>query len=199
MTVLIHSEVSHSPPAPITIDSGQLSGLQLPHNNLAFLGIPYAAPPTSSLRWRPPQRPLPWTGLRTAVTFGPSALQFPPPPKSLYFGGETKFSEDCLYLNVWTGSKGEGQRPVLIWFHMGAFQFGSGSNLMYDGTKLAEEGITVVTVNYRLGRFGFFAHSELSAESGYQGYVLLSFKELSLVRSFGAKASCWRYHIILAF
>lgn len=72
-------------------------------------------------------------------------------------------------MNVCTGPKGTDNRPVLVWFHFGAFQFGSGSNPMYNGTKLAAEGITVVTVNYRLGRFGFLAHPELSAESGYQG------------------------------
>ncbi|EPE28831.1 alpha/beta-Hydrolase [Glarea lozoyensis ATCC 20868] len=168
MSRMSASEDKHIPVTIVSIDSGQLSGLQFPNNTLAFLGIPYAAPPISSLRWRPPQRPLPWTGVRSAVNFGPSAVHFPPPPRSLYFGGETDFNEDCLYLNVWTGSNCEGKRPVLLWFHMGAFQFGSGSNPLYDGRKLAEEGITVVTVNYRLGRFGFLAHSELTAESEYQ-------------------------------
>lgn len=159
----------HSPCAPITVESGLLSGLHLPSNTRAFLGVPYGAPPVEDLRWRPPQRPLPWAGVRSAGRFGPSSLQFPPPATSLYFGGETEFSEDCLYLNVCTGPKGTDNRPVLVWFHFGAFQFGSGSNPMYNGTKLAAEGITVVTVNYRLGRFGFLAHPELSAESGYQG------------------------------
>ncbi|GIJ99635.1 hypothetical protein Aspvir_003636 [Aspergillus viridinutans] len=159
----------HTQCAPITVESGLLSGLHFPNNTRAFLGIPYAAPPVGDLRWRPPQRPLPWTGVRSAVRFGPCSIQFPPPATSLYFGGETEFSEDCLYLNVYTGPEGAENRPVLVWFHFGAFQFGSASNPMYDGTKLAAEGITVVTVNYRLGRFGFLAHPQLSAESGYQG------------------------------
>ncbi|KAK3166771.1 hypothetical protein OEA41_009896 [Lepraria neglecta] len=159
----------HSPCAPITVESGLLSGLHLPDNTRDFLGIPYGAPPVEDLRWRPPQRPLSWAGVRSAGRFGPSSLQFPPPATSLYFGGETEFSEDCLYLNVSTGPEGtDNNRPVLVWFHMGAFQFGSGSNPIYNGTKLVAQGITVVTVNYRLGRFGFLAHPELSAESGYQ-------------------------------
>ena len=162
------------PSGSIQIDSGLLSGLRLPNNTVACLGIPYAAPPVSSLRWRPPQRPLPWAGVRPAVKFGASAMHFPPPPTSLYSGGDTDFSEDCLYLNVWSGAEVQEKRPVLVWFHMGAFQFGSSSNPLYDGRNLAEEGVTVVTVNFRLGRFGFLAHSQLSAESVHQVYVLIS-------------------------
>ena len=159
----------HSPCTPIKVESGLLSGLHLSNEKRAFLGIPYGAPPVEDLRWRPPQRSLPWAGVRSAGEFGPSSFQFPPPATSLYFGGETEFSEDCLYLNVYTGPEGTDNRPVLVWFHFGAFLFGSGSNPMYNGTKLAAKGITVVTVNYRLGRFGFLAHPDLSAESGHQG------------------------------
>ena len=164
----------HTPCAPIKIESGSLSGIQLPSNARAFLGIPYAAPPVADLRWRPPQPPQPWTGVRSADKFGPSAVQFAPPPTSIYSGGETEFSEDCLYLNVYTGAEGSRDRPVLVWIHFGAFLFGSGSNPLYDGTTLASKGITVVTFNHRLGRFGFLAHPELSAEAaeadgGYRG------------------------------
>lgn len=158
----------HSVCAPITVETGLLSGVNLPNNTRAFLGVPYGAPPVEDLRWRPPQLPLSWEGVRSAGRFGPSSAQFPPPATSLYFGGETEFGEDCLYLNVWTGPGGTESRPVLVWFHFGAFLFGSGSNPVCNGTKLAAEGITVVTVNYRLGRFGFLAHPELSAESGHQ-------------------------------
>jgi para-nitrobenzyl esterase len=155
--------------APVRTDSGMLSGLRLPDDLRAFRGIPYAVPPTGNLRWRPPQPLPPWEGVRSGIKFGSSSFQFPPPATSLYYGGETDFSEDCLYLNIWTGAEGTRNRPVLVWFHFGAFQFGSASNPMYDGTKLAADGITVVTVNYRLGRFGFLAHPELSDESGYHG------------------------------
>ncbi|VUC28735.1 unnamed protein product [Clonostachys rosea] len=150
----------------IRIDSGVLSGLNSPNNTKAFLGIPYAAPPVGDLRWRPPQRPESWENVRPAVNFGPSSLQFPLPENSIYNGGEFEFNEDCLYLNVYTGSG--DNRPVLVWFHFGAFIFGSSSNPLYDGTNFASEGVTVVTVNYRLGRLGFLAHPELSDESDHK-------------------------------
>ena len=130
-----------------SIDSGRISGLCVSGNTRIFRGIPYGAAPIGDLRWCPPQPPRRWEGVRPATEFGPSSFQFAPPPTSIYFGGETNFSEDCLYLNVWTGPEESQSRPVLVWFHFGAFQFGSGANPMYDGAKLAADGITVVTVN----------------------------------------------------
>lgn len=164
---------AYSPSAPVQTESGLVSGRVLTNKTRAFLGIPYAAPPTGSLRWRPPQPPIPWFGVRSATSFGPSAFQFPPPANSIYYGGETSFSEDCLYLNIYTGPEHEPTttttttpRPVLVWFHFGAFQFGSASNPIYSGAHLAAAGgLTVVTVNYRLGRLGFLAHPALTAEA----------------------------------
>lgn len=153
----------------ITVDSGELAGLRGPDGGRAFLGVPYAAPPVGDLRWRPPQPVTPWTGQRAAQENGPAAPQFPPPSNSLYSGGDQRFSEDCLYLNVWTGAEVDTGRPVMVWLHFGAYQFGSAGNPMYDGRRLAEAGVTVVTVNHRLGRLGFLAHPELTAESGYGG------------------------------
>ncbi|KAJ2981917.1 hypothetical protein NQ176_g1729 [Zarea fungicola] len=152
----------------VSVEEGILSGLQTSNGGRAFLGVPYAAPPVGDLRWRAPQAPAKWEGIREARIYGPSSIQFPPPSNSIYSGGETKFSEDCLYLNIWTGADGSHDRPVLVWFHFGAFVFGSGSNPYYDGEKLAAQGLTVVTFNYRLGRLGFLAHPELSAESQYK-------------------------------
>ncbi|KAI0101379.1 alpha/beta-hydrolase [Nemania sp. FL0031] len=160
--------LEHSPCAPVDIETGSLSGLHRPNGTRAFLGIPYATPPVGDLRWRPPQRALPWTGVRPGDKFGPASAQPMPPTGSLYSSTDTEFSEDCLYLNVYTGAEGATNRPVLVWFHFGAFVFGSASNPMQDGAKMAAEGITVVTVNFRLGRFGFLALPELSAESGHQ-------------------------------
>lgn len=156
---------------PVAVDTGLISGLQKPNGTRSFLGVPYAAPPVGDLRWRPPQSLSSWKGVRAADKFGASSFQLPPPPQSLYSGGETEFSEDCLYLNIYTGPETEetdAKRPVLVWLHFGAFLFGSGSNPIYDGSHLAAAGATVVVPNYRLGRFGFLAHSELSAESGNQ-------------------------------
>ncbi|MCS5722576.1 carboxylesterase family protein [Herbiconiux sp. CPCC 203407] len=154
----------------VRVDSGELDGVVDPATGArSFLGVPYAAPPVGPLRWKPPQHLEPWEGVRAAKSFGPSAIQAPPAEGSLYFGGEREFSEDCLNLNVWTGAEGDSGRPVVVWLHFGAYQFGSASNPFYDGTALAAAGLTVVSVNHRLGRLGFLAHPDLSAESGYGG------------------------------
>lgn len=155
--------VNHS---DVTIESGRLIGETLADSDIRrFLGIPYAEAPVGDLRWKPPVPVRAWSGARDALEFGPSSWQAPPPAESLYSGGETEFSEDCLNLNVWTGPESSTNRPVMVWLHYGAYQFGSASNPMYDGASLAAAGVTVVSVNSRLGRLGFLAHPELSAES----------------------------------
>ncbi|KAI0860537.1 alpha/beta-hydrolase [Xylaria cubensis] len=153
---------------PVAVESGLISGAQTSDGTRSFLGIPYAAPPVGDLRWRAPQQPLPWSGVRSGDKFSSGCIQPQAPADSLYNNEGTEFSEDCLYLNVYTGAEGVTNRPVLVWLHFGAFVFGAGSNPMLNGTKLAAEGITVVTVNFRLGRFGFLALPELSAESDHQ-------------------------------
>ena len=146
--------------APIVeVSSGRLTGAS--EGTLSvFRGIPYARPPVGSLRFGAPQPPEPWTGVREATAFGPAAAQSAidvtyVPGFSLWEGiGAT--SEDCLTLNVWTPGPGEGRRPVLVWFHGGAFLKGAGSQALYDGETLARRGdVVVVTANYRLGAFGF--------------------------------------------
>jgi para-nitrobenzyl esterase len=125
-----------------------------------FLGLPYAAPPTGELRWRPPQRPREWDGVRDATKFGPSC----PQPGSL-FAPPAPFSEDCLYLNVYTSTlRRDGDRPVLVWIHGGGFTEDGARN--YDGSKLAADGAVVVTINYRLGALGFLAHPALASRPG---------------------------------
>ncbi|KAI1322635.1 alpha/beta-hydrolase [Xylariaceae sp. FL0255] len=159
---------------PVVVESGSISGINRPNGTRAFLGVPFAAPPVGDLRWCPPERPHPWTGIRRCHKFGPSCPQVPAPSNSLFFGGETNFSEDCLYLNIYTGPDAENGntkatttgRSVLVWLHYGAFVMGSGSSPMHEGGILAGDGITVVTVNYRLGRLGFLAHPQLTKESG---------------------------------
>ena len=152
----------------VTVECGVLRGrVSGDGATRRFLGIPYAKAPVGNLRWRPPQAVEPWSGAREALAFGPAAPQAGPAPTSLYFGGVEEQSEDCLNLNVWTGAAGSEGRPVMVWFHFGAFQFGSAANPLYDGERLARQGVTLVTVNNRLGRLGFLAHPELSEESGH--------------------------------
>src|SRR5579884_1030310 len=157
---------------PVRLDSGSVSGTAGRGPSVrVFKGIPYAAPPVGNLRWRVPQPPANWEGVRAADQFGPACTSGAPGGGR---GGKGKgggpagppASEDCLYINVWTPAKSPGDRlPVMIWTYGGAFTTGSGSLPGYDGEALARKGIVVVTYNYRLGVFGFFAHPDLSAES----------------------------------
>ena len=130
-----------------------------------YKGIPYAAPPVGELRWKPPQPPEPQE-LINCLEFKPICPQQPYADDSIYKQAPQPQSEDCLYLNVWTGGKAdEAKRPVMVWIHGGALTRGSGSLPVYDGTNLARRGVVVVTINYRLGPFGFLAHPALSKES----------------------------------
>jgi para-nitrobenzyl esterase len=134
----------------------------------SFKGIPYAQPPVGELRWREPQPPQRWDGSRDATQFGPTAPQLPVRATSLYAGGHEHQSEDCLTLNIWTAAGSSDARlPVMVWLHFGAYQYGGSSVPLYDGEGLAREGVVVVTLNHRLGRLGFLAHPELSAESSH--------------------------------
>lgn len=164
--VLLHTGgVAFAQKAPqTTVEQGALQGLTLSSGIHTYRGIPFAQPPVGNLRWREPQAPAKWTGVRDATTFGPNAMQ-----KNI-FGDmmfrSPKMSEDCLYLNVWTPSvKPDAKLPVLVYFYGGGFVAGDGSESRYDGETLAKKGIVVVTLNYRLGIFGFFAHPELTKES----------------------------------
>lgn len=146
--------------SPVRIGSGQLVGEQ--HGDVrVFRGIPYAAPPVGELRWRAPQPHEAWNGVREALAFGSPALQ------GDTFFPRTAQSEDCLFLNLWAPSKVQpGERlPVLFWIHGGAFIQGSGTQPRYDGSELARRGVVVVTINYRLGPLGLFAHPALTAEA----------------------------------
>ncbi|WP_380876557.1 hypothetical protein ACFB49_09160 [Sphingomonas sp. DBB INV C78] len=145
----------------VTIDTGRLQG-SAQDGVTAFLGIPYAAAPVGALRWRAPQRPARWAGVRDAMRPGPSCPQVLSSPTQLSPLGET--SEDCLFLNVTAPAARGTKRPVMVWVHGGGFIAGSGSEAHFDGRALARRGVILVTVNYRLGRLGFFAHPALEAE-----------------------------------
>jgi para-nitrobenzyl esterase len=152
---------------PIRIETGLISGIPVGENKdvRVYKGIPYAAPPIGDLRWKPPQPAKPWQGVRQATQYGPSCPQ--PDILERAYGIKTgPTSEDCLYLNVWTPAKKPDQKlPVMVWIHGGGYIAGSGSSQVYDGQELARQGVIVVTINYRLGPFGFLAHPLLSKES----------------------------------
>lgn len=182
-----------------------------------FKGIPYAVPPVGERRWRPPQTPESWRGRRFAMAFSPECPQLPYPQGSFFSAGIAPTSEDCLYLNVWTGNADDqARRPVMVWIHGGALTRGSGGSPWYDGRALARKGVVVVTLNYRLGAFGYLAHPELSAESeqdasGNYG-VLDQIAALRWVRAnieqfggdpenvtiFGESAGSWSVHQLTA-
>jgi para-nitrobenzyl esterase len=141
---------------------GHLRGGRTPEG-VVFLGVPYGAPPVGPLRWQPPQAAPAWHGVRDALEF---AADFPQVANSRFRA--PRQDEDCLYLNVWTPAVDRGAKlPVLVWLHGGGFTGGSGSDLRCDGARLAAEGAVVVTLNYRSGLFGFFAHPGLSRESAH--------------------------------
>jgi len=155
----------------IKTDAGLVSGIYKKETKVyAYKGIPFAAPPTGNLRWKAPQPVQAWAGIKQCEKFSASAPQGKPVPFMMYTSEflipEEPINEDCLYLNVWTGSiSSKAKKPVIVWIHGGAFISGSGSCPIYDGENMAKKGVVFVTINYRLGVFGFLAHTELTKES----------------------------------
>jgi para-nitrobenzyl esterase len=148
----------------VRLADGTLRGVQQGGVS-SFKGIPYAEPPTGTRRWTPPAKLSPWRGIRDASEFGADCVQ----KRVSWDPTQSKLpvSEDCLTANVWTPKTGSRARaPVMVWVHGGGYVMGSGSQPIFDGAALARRGIVLVTFNYRLGRFGFFAHPALVSESG---------------------------------
>ena len=154
---------ANASPDQATIESGKLAGV-VDHDVVSFKGVPFAKPPVGDLRWRAPQPLQPWTGVRAADKYGALCMQkintkdngVGPPPAS----------EDCLTLNVWKPlHPSKRALPVMVWIHGGGLVNGSGTAALYDGSAFARRDVVLVTINYRLGRFGFFAHPALTAET----------------------------------
>jgi para-nitrobenzyl esterase len=141
------------------IDTGKLAGATAAGVD-SFKGIPFAAPPVGDLRWRAPQPAAPWTGTRDATAYANDCAQLPFPSDAAPLG--TPPSEDCLYANVWRPARHARKLPVLVWIYGGGFVNGGSSPPTYSGAELAKQGILFVSFNYRLGRFGTFAHPALS-------------------------------------
>ena len=177
ITVVLLLSCSGGEPNPVlTIEGGRIQGIQtLSEGVIVYKGIPYAAPPTGSLRWREPQPVIPWEGIRIAGNFGAAAIQNDQVPGSFYHkeffaAGDPERSEDCLFLNIWTPAAGKPDRklPVAMWIHGGAYTQGFGHEIEFDGEAWAKRDVILVTINYRLGVFGFLAHPLLSAESPHR-------------------------------
>lgn len=166
----------------VNTENGRIQGTTSPAGDIRiFKGVPFAAPPVGNLRWKAPQPVTSWANVRPCQQFGPSPMQTKPAP-FMYWSAEflipaEPISEDCLYLNVWTGAKSAAEkRPVIVFIPGGGFRSGGGACPIYDGEAMAKKGVVFVTINYRLGVFGFLAHPELSQESGHTSsgnYALL--------------------------
>lgn len=160
--MLVALNLPNAVAGPIATQGGQLEGVE-ENGALVFKGIPFAAPPVGSLRWRAPEPPVAWAGVRKADRFSPTCMQKGAYPED---SPPEPMSEDCLYLNVWAplGAR-ESPLPVMVWIHGGGLVNGSGSTPLYAGDVLSRRGVIVVTLNYRLGALGFLAHPDLTRES----------------------------------
>jgi len=169
LAVGLNNTVMHSQAPPqVRVEGGELQGVVADGVD-SFKGIPFAAAPVGDLRWRPPQPPARWSGARQAAEFGADCMQgrFGPPPTAVPGAPPARVpSEDCLFLNVWRPpSAAPGARlPVMVWIHGGGFMGGSGASPGTSGVQFAKQGVILVSINYRLGRFGFFAFPALSQE-----------------------------------
>ena len=163
LAILVSLPAGAVSPPVVNAPAGKVSGAAAGGVHV-FKGIPYAQPPVGAMRWKAPLPAQKWKGTRDATQFGAACIQPKGRPDSIYFWSLPKTSEDCLYLNVWAPGDARNA-PVFVWIHGGALSGGSGSEPLYDGTKFAERGIVVVTINYRLGPLGFLVHPALSAES----------------------------------
>ncbi|ASU35972.1 carboxylesterase/lipase family protein [Mucilaginibacter xinganensis] len=157
-------------PGTIHVDGGEISGVKSASGDvMSFKGIPFAAPPVAGLRWKAPQPVLPWAGVKKCDAFGPSPMQPKPVPFGVYTNEflipEQPIDEDCLYLNVWAKNTIGVKKPVFVWIYGGGFGSGGAAVPIYDGEALAKKGVIFVSINYRVGVFGFLAHPELTKES----------------------------------
>lgn len=153
---------------PVQVEGGTVVGTRDGALS-SYKGIPFAAPPVLGLRWRPPAPVVSWSGVRIADRFSAMCPQPLRQKHSVFYLGEEPWSEDCLYLNVWSTATAGERRPVMVFVYGGGWTIGSGSLPLYAGDGLARKGAVVVTFNYRVGALGFLAHPELTAEAGGRG------------------------------
>ncbi|MFM2484473.1 carboxylesterase/lipase family protein [Celerinatantimonas yamalensis] len=154
----------------VQLQSGRIEG-SVQNGVDRFLGIPYARPPVGTLRWQRPLSAKPWQGIKQTTTFGPSCLQTPLKGDAAPL--PPRYSEDCLTLNVWRPSQIQQRMPVMVWIHGGGFVNGGSAAIVYAGRSFARQGIVFVSINYRLGRLGFFAHPALTNNLFHGNYGLM--------------------------
>jgi para-nitrobenzyl esterase len=204
---------------PVKVEQGLLAGTWGSSPDIrVYRGVPFATPPVGDLRWKAPYSAASWQGVRQATDFSNACWQTPyPAAAAIYHAKLPPLSEDCLYLNIWTPAKSATSRlPVMVWIHGGGFTRGFSGTSSYSGEVLARKGAVIVTINYRLGVFGFFAHPGLSAESGHHAsgnYALLDqIAALSWVKTniaafggdpdrvtiFGESAGSWAVNALMA-
>ncbi len=202
--------------AIVAIDGGKIAGARDADAVWSYKGIPFAAPPIGKLRWRPPQPVVAWEGERDATRFAPACLQTRRAEGSFYGQIVDRMDEDCLYLNIWTSSAPDARVPVMVWIHGGGLTSGHGGEATYDGSALAKRGVVVVTINYRLGPLGYFAHPLLAAESDHRAsgnygildqIAALTWLQKNIARFggdsgrvtiFGESAGSWSVHHLVA-
>jgi para-nitrobenzyl esterase len=181
LPVMVYTQQT-TPEKPVKTESGLVSGYFDKTTGIRiYKGIPFAAPPVGDMRWKAPAPALSWNGIKDCSKYAASPMQ--PKPVSFFMIGpefvvpQSPISEDCLYLNIWTGARSQDDlRPVLVWIYGGGFMTGGAAAPGYSGEALAKQGIIFVSFNYRLGVFGFLAHPELTAESEFHSsgnYALL--------------------------
>lgn len=216
MLALLVCCTTAAPAQTVSVDGGKISGTTDGGLHI-FKGVPFAAPPVGDLRWKPPQQVAAWDGVRACNEYGDACPQQPYPAGSMFARKPEKHSEDCLYLNVWTTKLDpEASQPVMVWIHGGGLTRGSGANTVYDGSNLARKGVVLVTINYRLGPFGYLAHPELTKESSHEASgnygVLDQVAALEWVRRniakfggdptrvtiFGESAGSWSVNVLMA-
>jgi len=166
-------DLAATPEPEVGVEGGRIVG-RLDGQLATFQGIRYAAPPVGDLRWRAPQPVAPWQGIQPALKPGAACIQKPEMSMDNGGGDVRPIAEDCLFLNVWTPAADAGAKlPVMVWIHGGALVFGSGGTPIYSGAPLATRGAVVVTINYRLGALGFFAHPSVVERGGDVNFGLL--------------------------
>ena len=164
VTLMVAALPAFARPGPIVnAPAGAVEG-QAQGGLWVFRGLPYAQSTAGEARWTPPRPVREWRGVRLATEFGPACFQPSAGKTSIYADDPERMSEDCLSLNIWTPKDARGA-PVFVWIHGGSLTIGAGGRPLYDGTRLAERGVVVVSINYRLGVLGYLAHPALSAES----------------------------------